>query len=169
MDETNQATTEAENQHDDGTQSENQGSSTDGKYESQKKRAEKAEAEAKALKAKLKEIESAVTPAPAAPAAAPQNPSALSREETILYAKGFADEEIEYAKKIASIEGVSPLAAAESDLFKTWKKIQDDRRKADDAQLGASTGSSTRKGEKSFRESMTPAEHRALYDKRMGR
>jgi hypothetical protein len=155
---------ENENQHVDGSSTENAASSTDDKYLSQKIRAEKAEKALRELKAKLAEASTEkpdVTPAPAAQ-------SALSKEETILYAKGHTEAEVEYAKKIASVEGSSPLAAAESDMFKTWKKIQDDKRKADDAQLGAASGSSVRRSEKSFGDKLTPEEHRALATKKFG-
>ena len=155
---------QTENESADGSAAENEAPSNDDKYLSQKRRAEKAEAELKALRAKLAD---ASTEKPAAKPE-PVAPSALSREETILYAKGYTDAEVEQAKKVASVEGVSPLAAAESELFKTWKKIQDDKRKADDAQLGAAGGSSVRKSEKTFTDALTPAEHRALFEKKYG-
>lgn len=154
-----------ENEHVDGSATENEAPSTDDKYLSQKRRAEKAESELRALKAKLASV---TEEKPAAQPVAPAAPSALSKEETILYAKGFAEAEVEYAKKIASVEGTSPLAAAESDLFKTWKKTQDDRRKADDAQLGAANGSPVRRSEKGFADKLSDDEHRALAMKKFG-
>lgn len=155
---------QTENEHVDGSATENGAPSTDDKYLSQKRRAEKAEAELKALKAKLAEA----TEEKPAVQTATVAPSAISREETILFARGLTEAEVEYAKKIASVEGSSPLAAAESDIFKLWKKSQDEKRKAEEAQLGPSNSSPTRKPEKSFRDGLTPEEHRAIFEKKMG-
>src|ERR1700712_289857 len=59
-------------------------------------------------------------PAPAKPAPAPKKaeaPTGLSRDEAILFAKGFDEGEVEYANKIATLEGISATAATQTPLF----------------------------------------------------
>lgn len=99
--------------------------------EDQRKRAEKLEAELKELKNKSNE-----TPV-----------SGLSREEAMLIAKGFSDDELSYANKVATLEGVNLIEAVNTDLFQTWKAGKDQKKKEQDAKLRASRSAGSRAGE----------------------
>lgn len=93
--------------------------------------------------------------------------SSLSREEAILYAKGYTDEEVQFANKIARIEGVSPLVAIEDELFKGKVNERKQKELSEKAALPASGGSSRYQAEKPTGE-MTEEEHKAYFDKVMG-
>jgi hypothetical protein len=45
--------------------------------------------------------------------------SGLTKDEVILYAKGHTEDEVELAKKLASLSGISPLKATEDEIFKS--------------------------------------------------
>src|ERR1043165_875407 len=82
-------------------------------------------------------------PTPAAPtqtATAPAQPASLTRDEAIVIAKGFSEEELEYAKKVAALEGIKVTDAVTNDLFTSWKTKRDDAAKQAKAQLPASKG-----------------------------
>lgn len=87
-------------------------------YENQKRRAEIAEAKAKGASG-TKASEKAVTGQPTA------SDSPLSREEAILYAKGFSDEEIAQMKKVAAVNETDVLSASNDELFTDWKAKRD--------------------------------------------
>jgi hypothetical protein len=134
----------------------------------QKRRAEKAERELKELKARLnsksepqksegqKEVKT--------------SGDTLTKEEAILFAKGFTEAEVERIKSIAKIEGESPLVSAESDYFKIWKEKEDKKRETQDTQLGASRGSAKIKPKKTVNSpGLSRDEHKALVLEAMGR
>lgn len=144
---------------------------SDAKYENQKKRAEKAEAKAKeaedakaeleqALKdaLKTKDEQQSVTKVADAP---------LSREETILIAKGFDETLLQEAKDIAKGKDIGLLEAIETDGF----KLIEEKYKTDianqQAQLGASSGSAPHT-EKSFTSGMEDKDHKALFEEKLG-
>lgn len=82
-------------------------------------------------------------PAPAKPAPAPkkaETPTGLSRDEAIVIAKGFNEDELEYANKVAALEGIKVTEAINNPLFKTWKASNDEAAKKQAAQLGTSKG-----------------------------
>src|ERR1700712_242254 len=62
---------------------------------------------------------------PAATASAPKPAdtasTGLSREEGILFSRGFEDDEVEYAQKVAMLQGVKLTDAVKDPLFTTWK------------------------------------------------
>lgn len=125
-----------------------------------KARALKAEATILKQKAKAKEKEE--TPK--------EQSSSLTREEAILFAKGLSDEEVEKAKKVAALEDISLTEAVNNDIFVSWKKAQEARRKAEEASLGASKGSARTKPQKDFKTSgLTEEEHRQLWQQATGR
>jgi len=96
--------------------------------------------------------------------------SGLSRAEAILFAKGYSEEEVDKAKKIAKLEGISDLEAIEDDLFKSWKKSNDDRQKSSKAQIGASSGSPKFAEKKGFdTKGLSDEDFKALWKSKMGR
>ena len=137
--------------------------------EDQKRRAEKAEQKLKDLKAQLEEKEE-VEPKTEGQEAASATSGGLSKEETILYAKGFSEEEIEKIVSIAKIEGESPLVAAESDYFKLWKEKEDKNKETQNTQLGASRGSAHAMPKKTISDpGLSADEHKELWKQQMGR
>lgn len=115
----------------------------------QRKRAEKLEAELKELKAKSNE-----TPT-----------SGLSREEAMLIAKGYSDDELSYVSKVATLEGVSLLEAVNTDLFQTWKVGKDQKKKEQEAKLRASRSAGSKAGEEKTMTSpgLSSQEFRKMY------
>src|SRR5450631_1161845 len=85
-------------------------------------------------------------PAPVKPAPAPkkaETPTGLSRDEAIVIAKGFSEDELEYANKVAAVEGIKVTDAVTNPLFTTWKATKDEAVKKQQAQLGTSKGAKT--------------------------
>lgn len=117
-------------------------------------RAKKAEALAKAKKEALNKSNKETQPS-------------LSREEAILYAKGYTDDEVSLANKIASIEGVSLLVAVEDEVFRAKVEARKKKEKSEQAALPASGGIGKYKAEKPVGE-MTREEHEAYYRRVMG-
>lgn len=68
--------------------------------------------------------------------------SSLSREEAILFAKGYTEEEVNLANKLAKVEGISTLVAAEDPYVKGKIEERLKKEKSEKASLGASSGSS---------------------------
>ena len=68
------------------------------------------------------------------------NNSSLTREEAILFAKGHTEEEVDLANKLAKVNGVSLVKAAEDDYFKSVVNKRLKQEKSDKASLGASGG-----------------------------
>jgi len=108
-------------------------------YENQKIRAEKGEAKAEQAQIKVKELENKLSK----DGDIPINESPLSREEAILYAKGFSDDEIAYAKKVSQLNETTPLNATNDPLFKSWKENKDKEIK-----IKAATMDPTNRGKK---------------------
>lgn len=141
------------------------------KFEDQRKRAEKAEAELKKLQAERKSQEKTEESSEGQKETpVKESKDQLTKEEAILYARGLSEEEVEKVKSIASIEGETPLVAAESDYFKIWKEKEDKKREVQETQLDASKGSSRVKPKKDFSTpGMSPEEHKALWQQSKGR
>lgn len=90
----------------------------------------------------------------------------ISREEVIFFAKGGNEEDLSVAKKIASLEGISILAAMEDDFYKAKVSERQANAQAKANQLGASGGSSTASGHQQKPISkMTQEEHKAYVAK----
>jgi len=66
--------------------------------------------------------------------------SSLTREEAILFAKGYTEEEVNLAVKLAKVNGVNALDAAEDDYFKTVVEKRQKKEQSAKASLGASSG-----------------------------
>lgn len=103
-------------------------------------------------------------PAPAAPAAAP----GLSRDEAILYAKGFSEEEVEHAKKVSLLQEVSVAKAVEDDLFKDWKAKKDKEVKDRAAQLPPSRGAKPSVKKTLATKGLSDEEHKELALEKLG-
>lgn len=145
MDETNEVYLETENQDYGGETVENQATgSPAGKdwqkiAEDQKKRAEIAEA-------KLAEAAKLVTTSQEQPAQQPINvPEAssefLTREEGLLLARGYSDDAIAHAKKIAKGADVPLLDALNDPLMTAFLEKEAEEKRKQAASLGASQGS----------------------------
>ena len=131
-------------------------------YDNQKRRAEKAEAKLKVLKDSLGDKEEEKEEK--------TEQAGLSREEAILFAQGLSEEEVNHASKIAQVEGTSLSEAVQGDFFKGWKKSNEEKVKSEKAQLGTSKGSPKVVEKKDFDSPKTSREdHKALFDKKMGR
>jgi len=91
----------------------------------------------------------------------------LSRDEVILIAKGYTDEEVALALKLSKVQGISMLEAIEDDYLKSKINARKKKEKSEQASLGASTSSVIR-ADKPIGE-MTDAEHEALYRKTMAK
>lgn len=134
-------------------------------------RLKEAEADSKRVKDLEAEIEKLKNPVEKV---VQQTPTAqtdsVSREEVILFAKGFTLEDVESLKKISAIEGAGLLATAESPIFKAWKEVEDKRKEAETAEIGVSNGSTKTPKKVNFNTpGLTDEQHRALFAKRMGR
>ena len=136
------------------------------KYLSQKKRAEKAEATAKEAKEKLEALEKKVQSLNQEPKSETKvNDEPLSRDETILIAKGYSDDEVETAKKLSLVEGTTIADAVKTEMFTAWKAQRDEKASNEKAQLGASNGSAPH-SEEGFKAGMTDEDHKALFAKK---
>jgi hypothetical protein len=64
------------------------------------------------------------------------NQVGLTREEAILFAKGFTEDEVDLANKLAKINNTTPMKAIEDDYFKSKVSARKEKETADAAQLG---------------------------------
>jgi hypothetical protein len=106
------------------------------------------------------------------PAAKPVSatPASLTRDEAIVIAKGFSEEELEHAKKVAALEGIKVTEAVTNDLFTAWKSKRDAEVKQRDAQLPTSRGARSATSKKTLSTPGLPAaEHEALWREKQGR
>lgn len=94
---------------------------------------------------------------------------ALSREEGILFAKGFSETEVEQAKKVAQIQGVKLTDAVRDPLFTGWKAIEDKKAKDREAQLPASRGGRTTVKKTLATPGLSDEDHKALFNEKIGR
>lgn len=146
---------------------ESEESSDDSELREQLERLEKENKTLKIQKAKLKEKKA--EPVKKEVKNSNEASDQLSKDEAILYAKGRSEEEVEKVMKIADIEGISPLAANDSEYFKLWKERQDAKKEAQDTQLGASKGSVKTKPKKDVSSpGLSSEDHEALFKQKMG-
>jgi hypothetical protein len=92
--------------------------------------------------------------------------SGLTKDEVILYAKGHTEDEVELAKKLASLSGISPLKATEDEIFKSKVNSRIKKEKSEQASLPASNASGRFKTEKPVGK-MTKEEHQEYFKKVM--
>ena len=110
-------------------------------------------------------------PAPAKTAPAPkkaETPTGLTRDEGILYSKGFEDDEVEYAQKVATLQGVKLTEAVKDPLFTTWKSNKDADFKKQQAQLGTSKGAKTTIKKSFDTPGLSDEDHKALFKETVG-
>jgi len=93
--------------------------------------------------------------------------STLTREEAILFAKGYTEEEVDLANRLAKVNGIGILEAIEDDYLKNKRDLRLKTEKSEKASLPASNGIGKIKADKPIGE-MTPDEHKAYFDKVMG-
>lgn len=93
--------------------------------------------------------------------------SSLSREEAILFAKGYTEEEVDLANKLAKVNGINVLAAVEDDYLKAKRNERLRKEKSEKASLPASSGVGRYKTDKPVGE-MSVDEHREYFNKVMG-
>jgi hypothetical protein len=110
-------------------------------------------------------------PAPVTPAPAPkkaETPTGLTRDEAILYAKGFDESEVEHAQKVATLQGVSLTEAVKDELFTTWKSNKEAAVKKEQAQLGTSKGARTTIKKSFETPGLSDDDHKAMFKEMSG-
>ena len=107
--------------------------------------------------------------APAAKPAEPAQPASLTRDEAIVIAKGFSEEELEYAKKVAALERIKVTDAVTHDLFTGWKTKRDTAAKEQKAQLPASRGAKSTVKKSFATPGLSPEEHKQMFQEKMGK
>jgi len=94
--------------------------------------------------------------------------SGLSREEAILFAKGYEEKDIDYLNLIAKGKGVSLAEAQKDELFMAYQEKAQIEKKSAQAKLRASNSSGYSKPTETFAVGMSEADHKALWKKQMG-
>lgn len=94
------------------------------------------------------------------------NSQVLSREEAILVASGFTEEDLDYLNVVAKGTGLSIKEAREHPLFATYLDKIAAEKKAKRAKLGASKGSSVNKPVSMA--GLTPEQHQKIWKEKMG-
>lgn len=92
----------------------------------------------------------------------------LLSEELKLIARGLSDEEIEKAKIIAKGNGTSLQDALKDDMFIAYQANMAEKKKREDAKLGASKGSGESQDSSDIKPDMTRDEHLKAFKKLMG-
>lgn len=91
-------------------------------------------------------------------------------ETKILKAQGLPDEDINYLKKLAKVNGTSIIEAQSDEIYKSFKANKEATEKAEKAKLGASRGSGSVKREKSFAtKGLSDEEHKEMWRQSQGR
>lgn len=89
-------------------------------------------------------------------------------EELKLIARGLSDEEIEQAKVIAKGKGIPLTEAIKDSLFTIFQSDLKEKKKKEDAKLGASKGSGESEDKTLIKPDMTREEHQEAFKKVMG-
>lgn len=91
-------------------------------------------------------------------------------ETKILKAQGIPDDEINYLKKIAVLNGTSIIEAQSDEIFKAFKSNKEATEKAANAKLGASRGSGSARKEKTFAtKGISDEEHKEMWRHSQGK
>jgi hypothetical protein len=107
--------------------------------------------------------------APAAKPAEPAQPASLTRDEAILIAKGFSDEQLEKAKKIAAVENIPLTEVPNNDLYISWQTKRETEKKEQDAQLSAARGG-RRSNKRTFGTAgLSDEEHKQMFQEKIGK
>lgn len=131
-------------------------------------RAKKAEAEAQSLRGSQPKSEE---PKPTPTQSNDKNTiSAEDIEIKILKSQGVSEDEVNYLKKIASVNGGSLIDAQKDELYVSWKTRREENEKAEKAKLGASRGSGAVKKEPGFKTvGLTEEDHKRLWREKQNR
>lgn len=92
----------------------------------------------------------------------PNKQVGLSRDEAILFAKGYEVADVELAVKLSKLNGVSVMKATEDDYFTDKVQARKDKDKADKAKLSGSDGGGSASNDDSG--DMTREEHQAFVE-----
>lgn len=92
------------------------------------------------------------------------NEQYLTREEAILIAKGYEEDELAKIKAISKGSNCSLLDATKDEMFTLWKEKKEAESRKAKSSLGSSKGSGSARAEKSV-SAMTEEEHRAYVNK----
>lgn len=109
------------------------------------------------------------TPPTAAPSATPATPTPLTRDEAIIIAKGYSEEELEQAKKVSVLENCTPVQALEKDLFKDWKTRRDKDETDRKAQLPTSRGGRSTVKKSFSTPGLSDEDHKQMFQDKLGR
>jgi len=90
-------------------------------------------------------------------------------EELKLIARGLSDEEIEQAKVVAKGKGIALTEAVKEPLFLTYQSDLKEKKRKEDAKLGASKGSGESQDQSEIKSEMTREEHMKAFKKVMGK
>ena len=90
-------------------------------------------------------------------------------EETVLKTQGYTSEQLEFLKKVSSVENVSLIEATNNPIYASWKDAQKAKESEDNASLSASRRSGFKKPEATFQTAKTAEDHKALWRKSLGR
>jgi len=116
-------------------------------------------ARAKKAEAELKELKKAQAPHI-------NNNSELT-EEIKLIARGLSDEEIEQAKVVAKGKGIALTEAIKDNLFLTYQSDLKEKKRKEDAKLGASKGSGESQDDSGLTYEMSREDHQKAFNKIM--
>lgn len=98
------------------------------------------------------------------------NNNTLTREEAILFAKGFSEEAVEKLNQVAKATGKTLTEAQNDELFTAWQEKKEAEAKAEKARLGASKSSGSAKSSTGFTTpGLSAEEHKKLWKETMGR
>lgn len=88
----------------------------------------------------------------------------VSKDEAKLYARNFSDQDIEMAKKIATVQGILLMDAINDPMYISYKKVEDEKVIAQKAQVGASRRSASYEAPKTFNSKTTEEEHKRMFE-----
>lgn len=133
--------------------------------------AETATAQAKANEAKAKSDLEAATKKPETPPTPPVPPTTdqPTPEELYLIAGGLSKEEVEQAKKVAKVEGVSLTDALKTELFLAWQNAHKAKLAQDAAKLPGSRGSAQNVPVEGIKPGQTREEHLEVWKRTVGK
>lgn len=89
----------------------------------------------------------------------------ITRDEARLYAQGYDDDDIEQLRKLAGNGKIADVL--ENPMFKAYKEVKEKQKKIEKAQIKSKSGGSS-ESDKPVSE-MTDEEHRAFFEKSIGR
>lgn len=126
------------------------------------------------LYTRLKEAESKLKQAPVQKESKkdiPLQQPNMDRDEiiaiSVLTAKEYSEDEIDYIGKIAKVEGISLLSAEKTDLFQAYKEKRANEIRTQEAKLSASRSGSRSQQQKDFSTpGLTSEEHKRLFMER---